>query len=211
MPLPPTFREAIQSKDFWVEYILDRIEGPEWPALGRRCRVEVPVGRGYGLILDLSRFLFETVLSLRCPGRRQPLRMGHNDLACWTPDVLRWPEAILFSRAAARLDRELHHPGLVLALLYQFTPLTAADSRRAVWSLMRQAFGSLGVLSGRAVERCLRESTSDLRSHFTWRQEPYGWVLQGLRGGCLFPRAPKGLFPFHEFGAAVQAAEQTCG
>jgi hypothetical protein len=137
--------------------------------------------------------------------------LGRDDLAYWPRDVMRWSESELFGRAAARLDKELAHPGVVLALLYRFTPLTADDDRKVVWSYMRQAFGSLGVLSGRMIERCLREGTSDLRDSLVWREENCGWVLQDLSTGRWeHPRAPKSKFPFQDFAEALGAAEQTC-
>lgn len=213
MPLPGVLKEAFRSKAFWTAYILDREsdDALDWPAFGHRCRVEVPAGGGYGLVFDLYRYLYQTDLWLRCPGRKRPLWLARDDLAYWPREVLRWPEAELFSRAAARLDKELPHPGVVLALLYRFTPLTAGDDRRAIWSMMRQAFESLGVLSGRMIERCLREGTSDERDGFAWSEEKPGWVLRELSTGrFVHPRAPKSKFPFQDFAKAIEAAEQTC-
>jgi len=208
MSFPAAFVEAAQSEEFWTAYILDRGTSPEWPAFGRRCRVEVPTGGGYGLVFDLSRFLCQTDLSLRCPRRKRLAWLGRDDLAYWPREVMRWPEVILFCRAAARVDSTLNHPGVLLALLYRFTPLTAGDSRRAVWSLMRGALRALGVLSGRAIERCLRVGTSDERDGFAWREEECGWVLQDLSSGRYeFPRAPGGKFPFREFAAALRVAD----
>lgn len=210
MPFPDEFREAIQSKKFWIDYILNRIDEPKWPAFGRRCRVDIAIGAGYRLVFDLRPYLYQTDLWLRCPRRRRPLLwLARDDLAYWPREVLRWPEAELLSRAAARRDEELSHPGLLLVLLYRFTPLTAGDDRRSIWSLMRQAFGSLGVLSGRAVERCLREGTSDERDNLVWCEQKCGWVLKYVDSeNYEHPRAPKSKFPFREFAAALQVAER---
>lgn len=212
MPIPGVLKEAFRSKQFWTGYVLNRDETPEWPAFGRRCRAEVPIGNGYSLVFDLMRSLYWTNLSLLCPRRKRPLWLARDDLAYWPREVLRWPEAELFSRAAAQFDKQLPHPGVVLVLLYRFTPLTAGDDRRVIWSMMRQAFESLNVLSGRAVERCLREGNSDLRDTFAWSEEKKaGWVLQDLSTDRFeHPRAPKSKFPFQDFAKALAAAEQTC-
>jgi hypothetical protein len=211
MPIPAVLEDAFRSRQFWLDYLLDRFDEPEWPALGHRCRAEFPVGGGYALVIDFTRFLHRTDLSLRCPAREHPRWLARDDLAYWPREVLRWSETELLSKAAARLDTDLQHPGLLLVLLYRFTPLTADDDRRVVWSLMRQAFNSLGVLSLRAIERCLREGASDLRDGFAWRDCKRGWVLQDLSSGRDEPpRAPKSKFPFREYAALLNAAQRTC-
>jgi hypothetical protein len=62
MPLPTALEAAIRREEFWRDYIAEReakrwnfLVGYEWPSLGRRCRVEIPVGGGYQLFLDQGR------------------------------------------------------------------------------------------------------------------------------------------------------------
>jgi hypothetical protein len=75
MPLPVALEEAIQCQAFWREYVVEReakrwnyLVRYEWPALGTRCRVEIPVGGGYQLLFDQGRDLGRTYLRLRRPG-----------------------------------------------------------------------------------------------------------------------------------------------
>ena len=210
MPVLAPLRDAIRRKDFWTGYVLER-DDAEWPALGRSCRVTAPVG-GYEVVIGLSRYLYVTDLYLRRPGVRKLYWMGRDDLAYWPREVLRWEEAELISRAAALRDRELPHPGLLLVLLYRFTPLTAGDDRRAVHAQMRLAFGSLGVLSERAIGRCIREGASDLSDDFVWwPDEERGWVLRQTDQDQYWePRCPGGKFPFTHFAALLDAAQRTC-
>jgi hypothetical protein len=211
MPLPAPLKDAIRRKEFWIGYILER-EDAEWPTLGRSCRITVPVGGGYEIVIGLSRYLSVTDLYLRRPGVRKLYWMGRDDLAYWPREVLRWEETELISRAAALRDREFPHPGLLLLFLYRFTPLTAGDNRKAIHAEMRRAFNSLGILSERIIARCTREGASDLHDDFVWSQdEKCGWVLrQKDQDHYWEPRCPDGKFPFTHFDALLNAAQRTC-
>lgn len=215
MPLPAAMKEAARSKAFWLAYVLDP-EGAEWPALGRRCRVDVPVGGDYALAVDLGRSLSETILSLRRPRARRTFWMGQNDLAYWPRDVLRWEETGLICRAAAALDPDFAHPGVVLLLLAQFTPLTVDDRPADVYGRVREAFESVAALAPRTAGPCARRWVNDCRT-----EAQFGWRHDGRRGYVfrqtdiphehhLDPRCPDGRFPFAEFGRLLDAARETC-
>ncbi len=209
MPMPAAFHDAMLRREFWVDYLFP--SGAEWPAFGRRCHVAAPVGGGYEIVVELTSILDQTDLYLRRPGRRKLSWLGRNDLAYWPRDVLRWDETLLICEAASRLDAEFATSDVLLVLLYPFTPLTDDDDRQQVYARMRKAFKSLGVLSARLVDRCVRECLSDATGSVWWRHARHGWVLkQGDSMRYDGPRRPGRDFPFKYFAELIEAAHATC-
>jgi len=106
-------------------------------------RIGLPVTGGYGLVLDLDLVTGEQTLGLREPASSEPVQLGWAAPGRPYPAALRWHELELCARVIALEDPTLPHPGLVVALLSPFAPVTPDDDEGAVAAIREAAYRSL--------------------------------------------------------------------
>lgn len=176
MILPAALAPLLGKRDFWHRFFWDLEDDHEYPEL-EECEVALPLVDGGELVLGLDENLVYFSLGLRHPSLPEVVEIAWDDQAHWHPHVLRWEELDLIGRWVALRVPELPHPGLVVALLHRFTPLTRDDDPVWVQALLEGAYRSLGVFRGKALEE--RIGAYDFcDAGFTWRREPdSGWVL----------------------------------
>jgi hypothetical protein len=204
----------------------------EPPETNPYCRLDLPVGGGYGLGLEFDPSCACFDLALLLPGgRRCPI--AWDDQAHWHPHVLRWEELDLVCKCAAIQDATLPHPGLPLLLLYRFAPITESDNVDRIFPLIRDAWRSLG-LFGEEQIRQAGQRVDKRGSKFEWRlDDRTGWTLHQenwTRGqaklytrrsgqpaptenGVAIPESlddPDYRFPFAEYRRMVEAARAMC-
>lgn len=109
----------------------------------RELRIPLPVAGGYGLVLDLDLQTGERTLGLREPATSEPVQLGWSAPGRPHPAALRWWELDLCARVIALEDPTLPHPGLVVALLAPFAPVTPDDDVSAVAAVREAAYRSL--------------------------------------------------------------------
>ncbi|MFD0741263.1 hypothetical protein ACFQ1L_04365 [Phytohabitans flavus] len=143
MPVPDALRTLSHDPAFWADYFFRAT--PEADPEPAELRATFPVAGGYALVLDLDRAYGTYALGLRTPVSGEPIPMAWDDRSRWHPHGLRWPELDLVGRVVALDDPSLPHPGLSVALLCRFAPITAEDDAAAVRDLLGAALRSLRV------------------------------------------------------------------
>ncbi|MFC0532914.1 hypothetical protein [Phytohabitans kaempferiae] len=143
MPVPEALRTLSHDPEFWADYFFRA--SPDADPDPADLRATFPVAGGYGLVLDLDRQYGTYALGLRTPGSSEPIPMAWDDRSRWHPHGLRWPELDLIGRVVALDDPSLPHPGLPVALLCRFAPVTSEDDAEAVRDLLGSALRSLRV------------------------------------------------------------------
>lgn len=143
MPVPDALRALSHHPAFWAEYFFRTT--PYADPDPAELRATFPVAGGYALVLDLDRQYGTYALGLRTPASPEPIPMAWDDRSRWHPHGLLWPELDLVGRVLALDDPSLPHPGLPVALLCRFTPITAEDDAAAVRGLLGAALRSLRV------------------------------------------------------------------
>ena len=98
---------------------------------------------GYGLVLDIDLATGEQALGLRESATSEPVQLGRSAPGEPAPAALRWHELDLCARVIALEDPTLPHPGLVVALLSPFAPVTLDDDASAVAAIREAAYRSL--------------------------------------------------------------------
>jgi hypothetical protein len=143
VPVPDALRTLSHDPAFWADYFFRAapVADPD-PA---DLRATFPVAGGYALVLDLDRRYGTYALGLRTPTSVEPIPMAWDDRSRWHPHGLLWSELDLLGRVVALDDPSLPHPGLPVALLCRFTPITAEDDATAVRGLLGAALRSLRV------------------------------------------------------------------
>lgn len=116
---------------------------PDTTGLPDELRVCLPVAGGYGLVLDLDLLSGEQTLGLREPHAGEPVRLGVAAAGLPHPAALTFAELELCGRVIALDDPFLPHPGLVVALLSRFAPVTAGDDATAAAAVRAAAYRSL--------------------------------------------------------------------
>ncbi|GGQ45618.1 hypothetical protein [Couchioplanes azureus] len=141
VPVPEALRRLSEDPGFWSLLRADAgaAEDPD-PA---ELRVSLPVTGGYGLVLDLDLATGEQTLGLREPATSEPVQLGWAAPGRPWPAALRWHELELCARVIALEDPTLPHPGLVVALLGPFAPVTAEDDETTVAAVREAAYRSL--------------------------------------------------------------------
>jgi hypothetical protein len=134
MPVSEAVRRICENPAFWTDTVTDE---------SGEIRVSFPVIGGYALVLDVDLETGERTLGLRRPGFTDPDQLGHAPADGPYPAALRWWELDLCARVIAWEDPTLPHPGLVVALLSPFAPVTAEDDETAVAALREAAYRSL--------------------------------------------------------------------
>ncbi|MEV6342055.1 hypothetical protein [Actinoplanes sp. NPDC051851] len=137
MPVPEALRRLALDPAFWTDGISDT------DSLPASLRVTFPVLDGYALILDIDFPSGERALGLRKPSSGEPVQMGWAPAAGPYPAALRWWELESCARVIALADPTLPHPGLVVALLSPFAPVTADDDVTGVAAVREAAYRSL--------------------------------------------------------------------
>ena len=141
MPVPEALRRLSEDPRFW-----SLLFGPggAFPVTEPvELRVSLPVTGGYGLVLDLDLSTGEQTLGLREPATSEPVQLGWATPGGPYPAALRWHELELCARVIALEDPTVPHPGLVVALLSPFAPVTADDDESAVAAVREAAYRSL--------------------------------------------------------------------
>ena len=141
MPVSEALRRLSTDPQFWS--LLFAHEGAFPDPDPVELRVSLPVTGGYGLVLDLDLSTGEQTLGLREPASSEPVQLGWAAPGRPYPAALRWHELELCARVIALEDPTLPHPGLVVALLSPFAPLTADDDEGAVTAVREAAYRSL--------------------------------------------------------------------
>jgi hypothetical protein len=139
VPVSEALRRLSEDPAFWSLLLTD--DGA--PADERELRVALPVTGGYGLVLDVDLATGEQALGLRGPATSEPVQLGWSAPGGPHPAALRWHELDLCARVIALEDPTLPHPGLVVALLSPFAPVTADDDASAVAAVREVAYRSL--------------------------------------------------------------------
>ncbi|WP_306211494.1 hypothetical protein [Actinoplanes sp. RD1] len=141
MPVPEALLRLSEDPGFWSFLRAEggAIPDPETTGL----RVSLPVTGGYGLVLDLDLVTGEQTLGLRGPATSEPVQLGWADPGGPRPAALRWDELELCARVIALEDPTLPHPGLVVALLAPFAPVTPDDDLDTVAAVREAAYRSL--------------------------------------------------------------------
>jgi hypothetical protein len=141
VPVPEALRRLSEDPRFW-----SLLFGPggAFPVPEQaELRVSLPVTGGYGLVLDLDLSTGEQTLGLREPASSEPVQLGWAAPGGPYPAALRWHELELCARVIALEDPTVPHPGLVVALLSPFAPVTADDDESAVAAVREAAYRSL--------------------------------------------------------------------
>ena len=139
MPVSEALRRLSTDPTFWSLLLA----GPSAPLDDRELRTSLPVTAGYGLVLDVDLRTGEQSLGLREPATSEPVQLGWSAPGRPHPAALRWHELDLCARVIALEDPTLPHPGLVVALLAPFAPVTADDDDDAVAAIREAAYRSL--------------------------------------------------------------------
>jgi len=143
VPVPDALRTLSHDPAFWADYFFrTSLVGDPDPA---EVRATFPVAGGYALVLDLDRRYGTYALGLRTPSSVEPIPMAWDDRSRWHPHGLLWPELELIGQVVALDDPTLPHPGLPVALLCRFAPITTEDDPAAVRGLLGAALRSLRV------------------------------------------------------------------
>jgi hypothetical protein len=193
-----------------------RLELPEKIA---SCRLDIPVGAGYGLGLDFPSHFSDVDLSLLLPDAQRS-ELAEDNLSHWHPHVLRWEELDLICKCAAIQDATLPHPGLPLLLLYRFAPITECDNVDRIFPLLRDAWRSLRLFDEEQINKFVQR-VDKRGSKFEWRfEDSLGWALhqdtrpEGKATLYTFRSRPRASasasFPFAEYGRMVEEAQAMC-
>jgi hypothetical protein len=151
VPVPEALTRLSQDSGFWSALLTDEGAGAAVdPDTGLTAcgvpgemRVHLPVAGAYGLVLDLDLTRGEQTLGLRGPASSEPVRLGIAGPGLPPPAALTFGELELCGRVIALEDPCLPHPGLVVALLARFAPVTADDDGTAARAVLEAAFRSL--------------------------------------------------------------------
>lgn len=143
MPVPDALRTLSHDPAFWADYFFRATPAADPDPAD--LRATFPIAGGYALVLDLDREYGTYALGLRTPGGSEPIPMAWDDRSRWHPHGLLWPELDLIGRVVALDDPSLPHPGLPVALLCRFAPITPEDDAAAVRDLLGAALRSLRV------------------------------------------------------------------
>jgi hypothetical protein len=141
VPVPEALRRLSEDPRFWS--LLVGHDGAFPDADPVELRVSLPVTGGYGLVLDLDLSTGEQTIGLREPATSEPVQLGSAAPGGPYPAALRWHELELCARVIALEDPTVPHPGLVVALLSPFAPVTADDDESAVAAVREAAYRSV--------------------------------------------------------------------
>jgi hypothetical protein len=138
MAIPEPLRTLVNAPAFWAAFLFLDEDKVHYPQLAG-CRAEFVIADGYGVTLDLNADLSYVSLGLRRPGSAEPVEIGWDDQAHWVPHALRWEELDLIGRCVALDEPSLPHPGLPVALLCRFAPISVGDDVDVVVPLVQTA------------------------------------------------------------------------
>ena len=141
MPVSEALRRLAQDPAFWATLRYD--DSASADSITGQLRASFPVAGGYGLVLDLDLTTGDQTLGLREPQTDEPVQLGWAAPGRPHPAALRWWELDLFARVIAIDDPTLPHPGLVVALLAPFAPITPDDDAGSVAAVLEAAYRSL--------------------------------------------------------------------
>jgi hypothetical protein len=189
--IPPALAARMSSSRFWTDYFGETSAfehgNPELPAA--HYNLEIAVGDGPHLLLQLDSWLTWCSLELRSPGAHdgRPClvsswmgRDGGDEQYPPYPDVLRCIEVDLIGRASA-IHADLDHPGPIAALLSKLAP--ACDRTDVlVWlPMLEAAWRSFGVVPPAQRYRWWDDGPRpafDLRiANFCWLATEHGHVV----------------------------------
>ncbi|WP_146169058.1 hypothetical protein [Actinoplanes italicus] len=227
MPLPVELQKRLDTPEFWRAYLFQENhledsdedwddEDVEDDTEDEPIVVEIPVGGGYALVLDIGGEFDMVDLGMRTPDSAEILEIGWDDQAHRHPDTLRWAELDLIARAAAVVDPTLRHPGPVLALAGRFVILGPADDLDAITPLMDAAYGPPPPGAGFWPRTRDWLDRADGRPHgIAWQRNPDGdWAVDQAGtdnpGRDLYSvRRSGSAFPFAAWRHLLAAAEAT--
>ena len=211
MPVSNELLTAVQTQRFWPDYTFDT----EPQSAGIDYSFSLPVAKRYAIRLSFDDEFLGIDLGFAHPGGTSEL--GWDDQAHFHPHVLRWDELELISRASAKLDPRLQHPGITILLLSRFSPICGSDDIEHIRPIVRAAWRTLGILNDDQIESEL--SRYDCRlGGFVWKlSEPLGWTIHQseedfLRSGIdLYTTrcAENPSFAFEQWNQLIAAARET--
>ena len=170
MPVSEALRRLSEDPAFWAALRHDDRASADH--LGGELRASFPVAGGYGLVLDLDLGAGDQALGLREPRTDEPVQLGWAANGRPHPAALRWWELDLCARVIAIDDPTLPHPGLVVALLSPFAPVTPDDDAAANRRPSSSETGETRRSSATAL-RCAEFRTDMGRPAYrSWRPDP---------------------------------------
>jgi hypothetical protein len=210
LELPDALRPFLGTTRFWTDFfwVTEPKNGEVYAPLDKAV-VRFHVGAGRALELDLGGLSYFELWVVGPEGREQ---LAWDDQAQWHPDVLRWEELDVISRAVAALDPSVDYPALPVLLLQRFAPICGDDDATLAFSLLEQAWERLGLFRGRELRDLVERG--DRRGHgFAWSRSGERYVLgqSGEHEYALYTlrHAENDEFPFGMLASLVGAAEET--
>lgn len=171
--------------------------------------VELDIGEGCRLILDVCLELDHHELGILAPGLTEPGQLGWDDLGRWHPHALRWSELESICRA---VDGE-RHPGAALALSCRFAAIFEDDDVEAATAAVEAAYRSLRPADWTGYWPTAADwlARADLRGqNVTWYTNDAGhrWARQTGHNDADFYSIRQGSdkFPHEALRIALQAA-----
>jgi len=222
MPIPDDLGERFRDPVFWKTFFFEADDpDPENNPVVPNATVELSVGAGFQVVLDMlvEGSLYE--LGIRTPTSNGVLSIGWADQAHWFPFAFRWPELFLISRAVAKLDR-LPHPGITLVLLCRFASVQDDDDVDQIEFVLDKAFESLRPAGWAGYWPNVDDwfAVRDFRGcGVTWIRDQSGNLYASQDRDSNYPfysmryeptDDPAG-FPHEEFRNLLQAASNTLG
>jgi hypothetical protein len=228
MPVPQSLLDRFSDPIFWKIFFYEAAYSRHWEDYETavpNATIELPVGGGYQVVLDLQGDVGCYQLGIRTPASDRVRRIGWDDQAHPTPFALWWSELILISRAVAKLDRLMWHPGLTLVLLCRFTSVQDDDDVDQIEFILDKAFESLRPAGWTGYWPNVDDwfSGKDFRGcGVTWTRDQSGnlYASQDLDSGRIRawfhsmryqPKDDPESFPHEEFRNLLLAASNTLG
>ncbi|MDB5386544.1 MAG: hypothetical protein JWM11_2190 [Planctomycetaceae bacterium] len=212
MALLDAIRCLIHNAEFWSDFLGEEIYNNEYSTLtestishGFPVKITLPITAEYSIILAKQLRGFFLSLLIMESGRECTIAYNADDGHPF-PHGLRWYEVDLFSRCLAARNSDWYHPGIAVIFMSVAAPVTSQEDAEIAFPLLTDAWESLGLFSGRRLERLVHHCDFRL-SEMKWvLDDQLGWVLENAYS-CRTVESGNHRFPFDEWQKCVAAAE----
>jgi hypothetical protein len=220
--MSPVLEGAIATRRFWTGYLGGEGRRFDW----EECHVELPITGEHHLQVGLDHRL-AGILSLRHTGQSQLESLADDETGELSvtqgrrPHALRWDEVDLIGRCMALTDPQLSHPGLVVALLARFAPLTASEDADVIVPLLATALRQLpgAGLTESDVRKILKRHDARLaKVAWHWDERVVGdWyvfqthedaIKSGWALGTYRRQTSPRLFPYERWSACMASLRE---